>query len=205
MVAAVLAAVLLPAALAGCTSGTEPGPNYSSVSASPSASDTAPHSPTASPSPSVPTTGPNVSPGESPPTPIPTVSSDSSDGALAFATYYIKMLDWVYATSQPAIVRTFYADGCTNCLTFLSNLESQVAGGHTYRGSRLSIDRQAIVTNDGRMSATFAVSTELTASPLQIVDGAGSISNQGPQTTITLTNWLKWLGTGWTIVDQGKA
>ena len=196
-----LAAALL--AVTACDPGGDPGPNYSSVSPTPSASTSA--SPTASPSPTVPTTGPNVSPGELAPTEPVDATTSTAESAQSFETYYVRTIDWVYATSVPQILEPFFAEGCTNCTNLLNNLQGQLEGGRSFRGSRFTIQRLAEVTNDGRNGADFAVSVEVAISPLQILDSTGEVTESAPETSLTLTNWLRWDGSRWAIVDQGKA
>ena len=197
------ATAALAVVLTACDPGDDPQPNYSSVT--PTASASTSSSPTASPSPSVPTTGPNISPGEVAPT-LPTIAeADSADAAQAFEGYYVRMIDWTYATSDPSILTPFYSDGCENCSNLQKNLNAQLQGGKTYRGSRFTIDRLALVDNDGRSGADFAISVEVSISALEILNAAGQVSDSAPASRLTLTNWLDWNGSKWLIVDQGKA
>lgn len=200
LLAALCAVVLL---VAGCTKD-KPDPNYSSVTPTASTSTSQPPPTSTSPT-DFPTTGPNVNPGEVAPTEPPGSDANSAEGAQAFETYYIKLVDWVYATSQPQILRPLYDTSCQNCTNFFSNLSGQVADGRTFKGSRISIQRLALVPNDKRSGASYAVSVEIAATALQILDRAGKVTDQGAASTLTLTNWLKWTGDSWQIVDQGKA
>lgn len=201
---ALLAACTAAALLASACTSDKPKPNYSSVTPTPSPTTSASKSP-GSDSPDIPSSGPNSSPGESAPTQPSSALTGTAEAAQSFESYYIKLIDWMYATSAPRILEPLYDASCQNCRNFVSNLTTQVANGSTFRGSRISIQRLALVNNDGRAGADFAVSVEISATALKILDSAGKVTDQGPASTLTLTNWLHWTGTSWVIVDQGKA
>ncbi len=97
---AVSVAVVGLSGLAGCTSGG--GENLRSALPTGTQAPVS-ASPTLTPSRTGPmTTGPNVDPGEIPPAIDPIAKrAHASAGALAFAVFYIRALDWSQATSRP--------------------------------------------------------------------------------------------------------
>jgi hypothetical protein len=202
LLAAVSGALVLTAA--ACSSSDSPGPNYSSVSTTPTPSDSG--TPTDSMSPTgVPSTGPNVSPGEVAPTEPTAARSDTSDGAIAYVSYYIKTLDWVYATSRPDLLTPFYAPSCVTCRDGQSAIEQFVSTG-VIKGGRLTIKRIAIVENDGRSGASFAVSTNYAVTAASIVTSTGATATSFPAgDDVTLTEWIAWDSGKWSIVEERYA
>lgn len=200
-VRAVVATALL-LAVGGCSSG-NPSPNYSSArptSASPSASTPS------SGSPVVPTTGPNVRPGEVPPTPDPVASENSAEGAQAFVAYYVRAIDWAYATSSPDFLRSYYATNCNNCVAFLDNVKEKTDQRYYYTGSRIRLNQVALVHNDNRMNAAYAVSAENAVSAGAVHAPNGRVISDFPAVDhFTLTTWLGYENGKWVILDQGKA
>ncbi len=105
--------VLILACAAACTSSGD-GTKKSSDAASPSDPVTSvpsstptsvtPTTPTAPATPTVPadvpTTGPNTKPGEQPPVMPVAATKHTPDGAKAFAEFFIKTIDWGYATDE---------------------------------------------------------------------------------------------------------
>ncbi len=195
------AATLLVAS--ACTHD-DPGPNYSSVTPTPSTSTST--SPTQSTSPTlIPSTGPNSSPGEVAPTEPSSALTDDSAGALAFVSYYVRTLDWVYATSRPDLLSPFYAATCSTCRDGQSAIERFVATG-VIKGGRLTIKQVALVANDGRSGASYAVSTNYSVTAASIVKAGGATATSFPAgADSTLTEWIAWRAGKWLIVEERYA
>ena len=82
---------------AACGGGAAEHPSTSSPASVPVSSATA--TPAVSPT-SPATSGPNVRPGERPPAMPAAAKQHTQEGALAFAGYFIKALDWSIATTD---------------------------------------------------------------------------------------------------------
>src|SRR5882757_6312243 len=130
VVAAVLASVGMAAACTGSGGGsdtfTPPPPTSIVTSPSPTPSRTGPL-----------TTGPGVSPSEQPPQLGPFEKQHTSAGAISFAGFYIKALDWSYATSDPYLLKQISAPSCEYCQKAITGLEKVQAGGGHITGSRI--------------------------------------------------------------------
>ena len=60
--------------------------------------------------------------GETPPVLDKFAKQHNSAGALAFATYFIKALDWSLATTDPYLIKQISAPSCQACKAYISNI-----------------------------------------------------------------------------------
>ena len=178
--ALVLAVVLL----AAC-SGSGAAPNLSPVSSAPSSS-VASSSASVSASGSVPTgypadvplTGHNVRPGERPPVYPAAARARTQAGANAFAEFFMRTLDWAYATTNPSYMKHYYGPTCGLCSGIATGIAKTAAEHHWYEGGRLTIlsnDSAAIgpVTAPADFCSAIVVSTTAQT----VVDRTGKIFN----------------------------
>ena len=99
----------------------------------------------ASPSPSatypadVPLTGHNVKPGEKPPVYPAAAAAKTQDGANAFAEFFMKTLDWAYATTIPSYMKHYYGPTCGLCNGIATGISKTSSDNHWYEGGRFTI------------------------------------------------------------------
>ncbi|WP_375482497.1 DUF6318 family protein [uncultured Jatrophihabitans sp.] len=204
-------ALVLTGAVA-CTGGSggdktdpaTPSPTSSAVSSPSSTPPSTSAQPTTT-APSVATTGPNVRPGEKPPT-LPT-ALDTNRGALDYARYWFRALDWAYATTDSALARTVYVSSCTDCTHFLSKSIDEIAKANEhFKGGRISIQSTTLAPNDGRDGSSQAVDVRILQGAATIVDAHGRTTDRMPATgVVEFRSWLKWTGTRWVLVDWKTA
>jgi hypothetical protein len=181
---AVLAPVgALALLLGGCTSDVRPNtstvPPASSVPTSSAPPVSA--SPTSSPRPypaDVPLTGHNVKPGEKPPLYPAAARARTQDGANAFAEFYMRTLDWAYATTNPSYLKHYTGPSCGLCTGLATGISKTAAEHHWYLGGRLTV-HPATATPIGPVTAPAdfcsAVVVDITAT--SVVDKTGKIFN----------------------------
>src|SRR5215475_14331441 len=122
-----LLCLLATGAFAACTTG-QPARGDTSTPTltttySPSSYSTAPAS-----TPPV-TTGPNIRPGEKPPTFPQSMEKDVPSAAGTFAVYWMKTIDWGYATVSSTLARTAFSPACTDCARFMKVFDDAHAKG----------------------------------------------------------------------------
>ena len=135
--AALLVVVTLVAA--ACNSGAAKSSPTSSATSVPVSSPTAkPSSSPAGPA----TTGPNVRPGERPPVMPPAAKQHTQEGALAFAGYFIRALDWSIATTDLSAVASDQRSKlrCMQLLYF-EEIRDLRAEGRIIQGGRIKLER----------------------------------------------------------------
>jgi Family of unknown function (DUF6318) len=178
---AVVGAVALLAA--GCTSGA--GPNTSTVSVAESTPSTSGVPTSASPTPTarpypvdVPLTGHNVKPGEKPPLYPAAARARTQAGANAFAEFFMRTLDWAYATTNPSYMKHYTGPSCGLCTGLATGISKTAAEHHWYLGGRLTI-HPATATPIGPVTAPSdwcsIVDVDITAQ--SVVDRTGKVFN----------------------------
>lgn len=133
------------ALLVGCSGGGSE-PNLSSAPPSPSSSSSASDVVASSAAPvvpgvpaDVPRTGHNVKPGETPPVYPAAALVKSQAGANAFAVFFMKTLDWAYATTNPSYMKHYYGPTCGLCSGLATGISKTAAADRWYEGGRLTI------------------------------------------------------------------
>jgi hypothetical protein len=197
------------AALAACGGSAD---NFSTVSPTPSApgsrsaSGSASASPTAAPTQTGPLlTGHGVSPGEVPPTRSSFSLQHNSDGALAFAAYFYRALDWSIATTDPYLLRQISAPTCIGCNKYINAMTAlEHAGGYSV-GGRGHATSFALVHGDSRVTAEFTVQVTLIQQSQVVVTSPGApattYSNSGNPETNFL--YVSWGNAGWQAIEIG--
>ena len=169
----------------GCTGDT--GPNTSTVPAAspaPSASTNPSAAPTsASPTPTgqgypadVPLTGHNLKPGEKPPVYPAAARARTQAGANAFAGFFLRTLDWAYATTNPSYLKHYSGPSCALCDDLATEIRKTAAVHHWYLGGRLTI-RPATATPLGPVTAPadFCSTVSVDRTAHSVVDRAGTV------------------------------
>jgi hypothetical protein len=192
-----LLAVLGASAVAGCTSANQddPPPTITSTFQ--------PHSqPAISTNPPPISTGANVRPGEKPPSLSPVGKTNTAAGALAFADYWMRTLDWGYATTDSTLAKSAFAEQCTGCARFVGIFDNARAKGVHFRGGRSSVISSKLQPNDHHYGATAVDDVTISIGALQAIDAGGHVVEDDPEhPTVVYRVWLRWKAPAWTVVD----
>lgn len=200
-----IALMALPAMVfvaGGCT-GHDPAPNTASVligSPTTTGAPSSSHSSPAAPYPAdVPLTGHNVKPGEKPPLYPAAAKVRSQAGANAFAEFFMRTLDWMYATTNPAYPKHYFAASCGLCSGLTTGMTKTRALQHYYEGGRFTIHAAsgtqiAPVTAPADYCASIKVDTTAEA----VVDKTGRIfSGDGAYSNLNFKLCAKYSDQGW--------
>jgi hypothetical protein len=196
-------AVSVAVAAGGCTkSGT--APNLSSAVTVTAASSTVATRPPSSAPPvpdypaDVPLTGHNVKPGEKPPRYPATAAARSQAGANAFAEFYLRTLDWAYATTNPAYMKHYTGPTCGLCNGIATGISKTAAAHHWYEGGRLTI-RKVTAEPKGAVTAPadFCALSTVEETAFTTVDKTGRIftgdgSHANDRIKLCMTQGPKW-------------
>ena len=133
----------------------------------PSTSPTVPisTSPTAKPPPrptvppDVPRTGPNIRKGEKPPVLPVAATRHTADGAKAFAAFFIKTIDWGYATTSSAYMRHYFQPTCVTCRNFATLFDDSRRHRQHFIGGRIAPGKAEIRADQRRpiVAVPFAI------------------------------------------------
>lgn len=199
-------AIVLGLAGAVACSGGGAHPNLSSVASSGTAPVASPSrsaaSPSARPYPAdVPLTGHNVKPGEKPPVYPAEAQVKSQAAANAFAEFFMRTLDWMYATTNASYPRHYFGPTCGLCSGIATGITKTAAEGHWYLGGRLtirSVTSAPIAQVTAPADFCTSVTTDITSE--SVVDNHGSVySGAGAQPDLKWKLCTKWQDTHWTL------
>lgn len=178
-----------------------------SASTSPTSKSAAPAN-TARPKPSQPTvpadvprTGPNVtSKAEKPPVMPIEATKHTAQGAKAFAEFFVKTIDWGYATTDSRYMRHYFDKSCAFCGDFADDFDRTKAAKYHYVGDRLHImSPTRNIANNQQGQYTYRVKFNVDA--FSSVDLTGKIFKAGaPIRGAVLNSTLRWRQHSWKIV-----
>ena len=166
----------------GCTGG-DVAPNTSTVSAAgttPSTSaapSSASPTPTARPYPAdVPLTGHNVKPGEKPPLYPAAARARTQAGANAFAEFYMRTLDWAYATTNPSYMKHYSGPSCGLCSGLAAGISKTAVQRHWYLGGRFTVHAATPTTiAPVTAPADFCSMVTVDETAVSVVDASGRV------------------------------
>ena len=183
-----MSVVVVLVVVAGC-GGHGSAPNTSSVVAgSPTMTVASSGSHSSSPAPGypadVPLTGHNVKPGERPPVYPAAAKVRSQAGANAFAEFFMRTLDWMYATTNPAYPRHYFAPSCGLCAGLTTGMTKTMAAHHFYEGGRFTV-HPATGTQIAPVTAPADYCSVVTVDETAqtVIDKTGKIYNGEPAHT----------------------
>jgi hypothetical protein len=138
--------------------------------------------PTAQPYPAdVPLTGHNVKPGEKPPLYPAAAKARTQAGANAFAEFFMRTLDWGYATTNPSYLKHYSGPSCGLCTGLATGIKETAAQKHWYLGGRLTI-HPATATPIGPVTAPadYCSTVTVDSTAQSVVDRTGTVFNDEP-------------------------
>ena len=124
----------------------------------------------------VPLSGHNVRPGEKPPVYPAAARVRSQDGANAFAEFFMRTLDWAYATTNPSYMEHYYGPSCGLCSGIATGIAKTAAEHHWYEGGRIAVrPAQTAPVGDVTAPAEFCSRLDVGESATAVVDTKGNI------------------------------
>jgi hypothetical protein len=149
----------LAGGLAGCTNDPEP-------SHLPTPTEAVTPSPT-------PTPAPDAS--AQPEWPV-AASQVGTAGAEAFAVYFLQLYPYVYSSHDYAEWAQLSHPDCVFCASVVSNVDRQVAAGHTNTGSAMTI--RAAAATEISAGSRYAVEVRITEGPSVERDADGAVVSE---------------------------
>jgi Family of unknown function (DUF6318) len=204
------ALLLAPAAvlilLAGCSGTGGHRAATPSATAAPTSPALTSASPTPTPSPTATTpllTGAAVKPGEVPPTEDPHFITDDSGGAIAFAGYFYRALDWSIATTNANLLRPISDPSCVECQKFIDEIDAFAAKGGHSEGARILATKFAPAHGD-LVQSQFVIQVTLTQEPEVFVNADGTRSTPSPPTNPTVSYlYMDWQNSDFVALGIG--
>ncbi len=123
-------------------------------------------------------TGHNLKPGEKPPLYPAAARARTQEGANAFAEFFMRTLDWAYATTNPSYMKHYSGPSCGLCNGLATGISKTAAEKHWYLGGRLTV-HPATATPIGPVTAPadFCSTVIVDITATSVVDRTGKIFN----------------------------
>lgn len=123
----------------------------------------------------------------------PEARVNSQDGAVAAAKYYIDLIDYLFASASQTGADSEWlrslSSGCSTCLQFADQLDTQIAAGERNEGANSTFEAEPSVVLDGS-SASLAFILNVT--PGQTVSATGEVLSSAPATRLNVGQLLAW-------------
>ena len=214
--AGIAAVLALFTVLTGCGGSTAGVPRTSAVLTSPvadpstavsstgstvSPAPTGPAVPTVPAVPAdVPTTGPNLTvKGEKPPVLPLEATRHTQGGAVAFAEFFVRTIDWGYATISSSYMRHYFSPACVACVSLADGIDSAAAKHHRFIGDRISVMSASARTSGDGAGVTVRVNFAVTSG--EVVDASGNFVDGAPALKQTVDLAAHWTGDMWSVRD----
>jgi hypothetical protein len=159
---------------------------------------------TGTPSPTGPlTTGPGVLPGEKPPVMSADAKQHTPAGALAFAAYYFKSLDWSFATNDTFLLKQITSSRCSACRRYITALDG-LSDGERLTGSRITIVSDRLVTGRFNVKSDEVVEFVVNDQAAILLKPSSPPSTVAPAATHDKSLvFVSWLAGTWKVVEEG--
>ena len=146
-------------------------------------------------------TYPNVNPGERPPVRPADALSDA--GAKAFAVYFVKTIDWAYASMDTTLLEAASTAECHLCGVLAKIITDRRALGDVYSGSRFTV-LDAIVDN-GPTDDTRLVNVVFSYTELYIRHPDGSAEfDEGAHDLVQLNVRVRFASDTWATYEAKR-
>ena len=200
-------AVIAGMLLAGCGSSGGAAPRTTRAVAATSTSSTSPVAP--SPPPpgpptvpaDVPTTGPNLKyRGEKPPVMPALATQHTRSGAVAFAEFFIRTMDWGYASVSSTYMRHYFTADCKICAGLADGIDGIRRKHKRVYGNRLTIRPGSTTQIGGSYSADYGVAVTYQVTSGEITTDRGEFVEGEPSLTLSDRLFLRWFTDHWAVV-----
>jgi hypothetical protein len=138
-----------------------------------------------------------------PPTPPSAAQRHTVGGAIAFAAFWFRSLNWAYEHVSGAAIFKYSSSKCSDCLLLARAIERVRSRGLRYFGGHVFVRKESLAPNDGRNNAERAVDVTVGQSVLRVLRGNRLVHRGAATRSITFRLWLAWNGSGWTVVQKG--
>jgi len=149
------------------------------------------------------TSGPNLRPGERPPAMPAAAKQHTQEGALAFAGYFIRALDWSIATTDPSLLVPISSPSCAACNSYISRLNSLRRARGYLQGGRLKLISEKIATGSFSIRSDYVIVTRTYQEAVLLISPRVKPSHISDAIQDESRVYVVWARNGWIAVEQG--
>jgi hypothetical protein len=137
-------------------------------------------------------------PGEKPPVEPVAALAHTAAGAKAFAEFFIKTIDWGYATIDGSYIRHHSSANCISCASLADGLDKDRAAGRRYLGGRLAIIESSPVARGWQHGEVVAAN----GTAFEVVTRSGKpVSAEPAHPHLRYTVTLEWANDHWLVEE----
>jgi hypothetical protein len=152
----------------------------------------------------VPRTGPNTRKGEQPPVMPIAATKHSPDGAKAFAEFFIKTIDWGYATTSSAYMRHYFDHRCAGCRQFADGFDVTLRKHDHYIGGRIMTQDSTVSGRPLAPRTDVTVISRFDILSIEKIDSSGHVlAADGAHSGERFETSLVWRADSWTVGQLG--
>lgn len=137
----------------------------------------------------------------------PVLATKHTDaGAKAFAKFFIRTIDWGFATTSGAYMRHYFQHSCVECRSHADGLDNtRKAGGH-YLGGRFTVTGVGTVHSDMSHGAELSVAVTFNITSVEVVGAKDQFKNAAPAYRGWHSKlWLAKKGAAWTVAYMASS
>jgi hypothetical protein len=126
--------------------------------------------------------------------PVPAEAREQTEaGAIAAATYYINLIDHLFAAAEAPETRSEWlrslSSECATCTQFADRLDSQIRSGERNEGADSSFEAEPSVN---LTDASASLAYILSVTPGRTLDATGNVTSVAPATRLNVGQLLTW-------------
>ncbi|MFN2518708.1 MAG: DUF6318 family protein [Jatrophihabitantaceae bacterium] len=149
-------------------------------------------------------TGPGVRPGETPPVLRAAAKQHTPAGAVLFADYFVRALDWSFATNDSYLLTQISSPTCPACNRYIGALDGLRAGEYL-KGSRITTISYRLVTGSFKVKSDVVVEFVLDDQAAVIVHPPSPPTTVAPAAKRDRSLvFVSWMSGAWKIVEEGS-
>lgn len=148
-------------------------------------------------------TGPGVRPGETPPVLSESAKQHTPTGALLFADYFVRALDWSVATNDTYLLAQISAPSCTACQRDINAVVTLRREGAHERGGRTKLISSQLVAGAFKVRADYVVEIVTKDDAIVVVRPEAAPSTVAPAVARDRSFvFVSWHGGRWRVVEE---
>jgi hypothetical protein len=136
---------------------------------------------------------------------LPDAANEHSPaGALLFAGYYFKALDWSIATNDPYLVEKISDGTCGSCKRYIQGLNQLAAMNSRQDGGRIRVRSAKLVSGSFRFKSEFVVEVDVSEDQAVLIRPSRAPSTT-PAARYDSLVFVSWRNSGWRIIEEASA
>jgi hypothetical protein len=159
------------------------------------------------PAASPPSEPPSTTPAASPPTPAPpslpaSARKPTKAGAVAFASFYVELMNHAATTGDVDSLRKFSGERCQSCLTTAGTVRRIYGRGGSIRGYNWRVTRYSALRSG--QPRTWVIALGIRARPHLVRDSSSASPRRLAGGRFSISVYAQEVGNGWVVTRMDR-